>query len=134
MTIQRGPCGEKIGSIEDVPAKQATLADGTPVKGVTIRWLIAGSDGALTFAMRVFQAEPNSHIPAHKHPWEHEIFVLRGGMKVRIERNTYEVRERSFIFIPPNTEHEYFIGDEGVEFLCLIPLKPSVGEDYNPCK
>jgi quercetin dioxygenase-like cupin family protein len=46
----------------------------------------------------------------------------------------YEVTEGNFIFIPPNVVHEYWAGEKGVEFLCLIPLKPTVAEDYNPCK
>ena len=133
MAVIRGPCGEKIGTPSDVPAEDVVIA-GQKLQGVKIRWLIRDSDGARAFAMRYFTVEPGAHIPAHKHPYEHEIFVVKGSMKVRIGEKTYEVKEGNFIFIPPNAVHEYWAGDSGVEFLCLIPLKPTVDESYEPCK
>ncbi|ABM79957.1 cupin domain-containing protein [Hyperthermus butylicus] len=132
MPVLRGSCGEKIGRALDVEAEDVVIA-GRKLEGVRIRWLIRDSDGARAFAMRYFTMEPGSHIPGHKHPWEHEIFVIKGSMKVRIGSNTYDVGEGSFIFIPPNVEHEYWAGSEGAHFLCLIPLKPTVDENYDPC-
>ncbi|WP_236698193.1 cupin domain-containing protein [Pyrodictium occultum] len=131
--MERGPCGEKVGRAVDVEASEASVG-GEKLPGVYIRWLVSDKDGAPTFAMRMFTAEPGSHIPGHSHPWEHEIFVLSGSMRVRIGEREYAVGQGDFLYIPPNVHHEYFVGDKGVVFLCMIPLKPSVGEDYNPCK
>ena len=133
MPVERGPCGEKVGRTLDVEPQEATLKSGKKVEGVYVRWLISGKDGVPTFAMRLFTAEPGAHIPGHWHPWEHEIYVLRGSMRVKIGGKDYEVSAGSFIYIPPNIDHEYFVGKDGVEFLCIIPLKPSVDESYDPC-
>lgn len=134
LTVERGPCGEKVGRASDVEAKEATLGGGEKVPGVYIRWLISSEDGAPTFAMRLFTVEPGAHIPGHKHPWEHEIYVLRGSMRIRIGQREYSVSRGGFVYVPPNVEHEYFAGEDGVEFLCIIPLRPSVDGSYNPCK
>ena len=133
MPVLRGPCGEKVGPAKDVEAEDVVIA-GQKLEGVKIRWLIKDSDGAKAFAMRYFTLDPNAHIPAHKHPYEHEIYIVKGSARIRIEGKTYEVKEGYFLFIPPNAEHEYWAGSSGVEFLCLIPLKNTVDEKYNPCK
>ncbi len=122
----------KVGRALDVKPEPVEMG-GKVLKGVTIRWLIREVDGAKAFAMRLFEMEPNTVIPRHKHPWEHEIFVLSGSMTVTIEGKDYPVEEGHFLFIPPNAEHEYRAGPNGVRFLCMIPLKPTVPEDYKPC-
>jgi quercetin dioxygenase-like cupin family protein len=95
-----------------------------------IRVLIRIGDGAPTFAMRLFTVEKGGHIFAHKHPWEHEIFVLRGKGEIRISDRSYHVKEGYFIFIPPNVEHEYWNRGEGdLEFLCMIPHEPTAPEE-----
>ena len=47
--------------------------------GLTVRWVIAEKDGAPNFSMRVFEVKPGGHSPYHKHPWEHEVFILEGS-------------------------------------------------------
>ena len=123
----------KAGRALDVEPEPVEIG-GRRLDGVTIRWLIRETDGAKAFAMRLFEMEPHRHIPAHRHPWEHEIFVLSGSMRVRVGSETYEVGEGYYLFIPPNIEHEYWSGPSGARFLCMIPLKPTVPEDYEPCR
>ena len=133
--VTRGPCGEKVGRAADVEPIEARLSDGSVLEGVRLRWLISSDDGAPTFAMRLFEVEPGAVIPGHSHPWEHEIYVLEGSVRVCIENNCYELSAGDFIYIPPNTTHSYKAGSMGVRFLCLIPNKPSVPEDWAPpCK
>lgn len=129
---ERGPCGEKVGKASDVPPEEARLADGRAVPGVRIRWLVSAKDGAPTYAMRLFELEPGAPIPEHAHPWEHEIYVLDGSMTVWVEEEAYELRRDMFIYIPPKVRHRYLAGPEGARFLCVIPLRPSVGENWLP--
>ena len=120
----KGPSGEKIGRWDEVEAKpvEPEMAART-----TIRVLISDLDGAPTFIMRLFEIEPGGYIRAHKHPWEHEIFVLSGTGEIRIGNSVYRVSEGYFIYIPPNVEHEYWNRSNTVfRFLCLIPMRPSV--------
>ena len=57
--------------------------------GTTIQWLVGMN--APTFAMRRFNLEPGAHIKNHRHPWEHEIYVLEGSGIVAIDDRKYEV-------------------------------------------
>ena len=100
----------------------------------SIRWLIREDDGARAAAMRYFQILPGGKIFGHHHPWEHEIFVVRGAGKLRIGSKWYLVDQGTFIFIPPNVEHEYINeGNEPFEFICIIPLKPTAKEEVIKC-
>ncbi len=118
-----GPNGEKVGLSSEVRLEAVPKDMGV---GVFVRWLIKGEDGARAFAMRLFELEPGAHILPHKHPWEHEIYVLEGVGRVRIGGEHYDVGKDYFIFIPPNVEHEYWnTGESRLKFLCMIPLKPT---------
>ncbi len=122
-----GPCGEKVGYWETVEPKR--LDEKQAVK-TTVRWLIREEDGAKTFSMRLFEVEPEGHIRAHYHPWEHEIYVLDGVGEIRIGSRVYRVTKGFFIYIPPNVEHEYWnkSNDKTLRFLCIIPNKPTVDD------
>lgn len=109
----------KIEKSSDI-TKAAVTTEGA--KDVDIRWLITRDDGADNFAMRMFELQPGGHTPLHKHPYEHEVFVLEG-------RGTfvYEGKEHSFgpeyvIFVPAGGEHQFKnTGDSIIRMLCLIP-------------
>ncbi len=122
-------CGKAM-NYRDVKAENVgpDMAEGH----VTIRWLIAEKDGAKTFYMRLFEMSPKTRIKPHFHPWEHEIFILKGSGKLRIGKTWYNVKPDMFIFIPPNVEHAYEASDEGLMFLCLIPAKPTVEKTDKP--
>ena len=130
--VRRGPCGEVVGNYTGV-SEEKVVMNNVELKGVWIRWLIRGGE-ARGFAMRVFRIEPGAVIPAHTHPWEHGIFVLKGEGVVRIGRSRYVVRAGDYLLIPPNVEHEYVnVGNEDFEFICVIPSKATVDEKYDPC-
>ncbi len=95
-------------------------------EGVTIRWLIREEDGAKSFAMRYFRMKPGGKIKPHTHPWEHEIFVLKGKVRVMVGGREYVVSSGYFIYIPPNVMHGFSNEwDEDAEFLCMIPIRPT---------
>ncbi|MFQ6061115.1 MAG: cupin domain-containing protein, partial [Thermoplasmata archaeon] len=97
---------------------------GEGAKGVKVRWLITDEDGARNFAMRVFDVEPDGYTPFHEHDWEHEMFVLKGGGRIKTEEKEERFERGEFFFIPPGFKHQ-FINDkkETLRFLCLIPYK-----------
>ncbi len=93
-------------------------------EGVTIRWLITEKHGAPNFAMRHFEVAPGGHTPLHRHPWEHEVFVLCGTGTAMGGGREVPVRPGDFVFIPPNEEHQFNNdGDSCLAFICLIPTK-----------
>ena len=112
---------EKVMSYRDVEAKP--LPEDMAHK-TTIRWLITRADGGENFAMRYFSMEPGGWIKDHSHPWEHEIFIVRGRGILIVDGRRHEVSQGDFIFIPPNASHAYeALGDEPFEFICVIPDK-----------
>ncbi len=127
----KGLCGEIVAHYSLVEAEPVPSNMGI---GTTVRWLIKDEDGARAFAMRLFELEPNAKINPHRHPWEHEIFVLEGEGRVRVGSKWYDVSKGYFIFIPPNVEHEYVnTGPTNLSFLCMIPLKPTAEDKEVKC-
>lgn len=91
-------------------------------QGLTIRRVISGVDGATDFIMDVFEIRPGGHSAFHSHPWEHQVFVIRGaGVLVGAEGET-SFAEGDVIFVSPDEPHQFRnAGRSTVEFVCLIP-------------
>lgn len=93
-----------------------------PAKGVKVRWLITEEMGAPNFAMRQFSVEPGGSSPRHSHPWEHEVFILKGSGIVTGEDGEEPIKSGDVVFVPPDEEHQFInTGYEELSFLCLIP-------------
>lgn len=108
----------RIFDYQDVKAEE--VEEGS--KNVKVRWLITKDLGAKNFAMRWFEMAPNGFTPLHEHPWEHEVFVLKGKGIVKGSSGESEFKEGDVIFIPPNETHQFTNNsEENIEFLCLIP-------------
>ncbi len=89
---------------------------------VSVRWLITEEMGAPTFAMRIFEVEPGGYTPLHKHPWEHEVFVLEGKGELFDGNLAKRLREKDVVFVPPNEMHQFkSTGTAALKFICLIP-------------
>ena len=43
------------------------------------------------FVLRQFRIKKDSHTPLHKHPWEHEIYILKGKGIVVIGDEEHQV-------------------------------------------
>jgi quercetin dioxygenase-like cupin family protein len=90
--------------------------------GLTVRWVISEKDGAPNFSMRVMEIEPGGHSPFHSHPWEHEVFVLKGEGVLMQGETAVSIAEGDVIFIAPGERHQLTNPCEGnLEFICLIP-------------
>ena len=87
-----------------------------------VRWVIGKSEGAPNFAMRVIEFEPGAVFEAHRHPYEHEIFVLEGEGVAEGPDGEVEMRPGVALYIPPDELHGYRNTGEGVlRFICVIP-------------
>jgi quercetin dioxygenase-like cupin family protein len=126
--LHRGTVGGWAALVEHA-MKHAHWHDvaGEPVEAAgarkcRIRWLIAESDGAPNFCMRRFDLEPGGHTPRHRHPWEHEVYVLEGEGTVLGNGEENAFRAGDAVYVPPDEEH-FFAANRGcaVAFLCLIP-------------
>ncbi len=106
----------KRGSFKEV--------DDPKAKHVSMQVLISAQDGAPNFAMRIFQVKPGGFTPHHSHPWEHEVFILKGKGKLRVEEEEREFQYGDAIFVPPNLIHQFKNNAEDeLLFLCLIPAE-----------
>ncbi len=108
----------KIFNYRDIEAEEVE----EETENVKVRWLITKDIGAKNFAMRLFEIAPGGFTPLHEHPWEHEVFVLKGSGIVKSSTDEMEFKEGDVIFIPPNETHQFNNkSNESLEFLCLIP-------------
>jgi len=102
-------------------AKMPVKVEGA--ENVEIRVLISKADGAPTFAMRMFEIQPGGHTPLHRHPHEHEVFVLEGTGTFVHEGRSYPITREDVVFVPGDDEHCFKnTGKSILRFLCLVPL------------
>jgi quercetin dioxygenase-like cupin family protein len=100
---------------------ESKKADCCPSK-VQIRKLITKHTGATNFAMRLFEIEPEGNTPLHTHPWEHEVFILKGEGAVFDGKKATPFKADDVVFIPPDEMHQFNnTGNTLLKFLCLIP-------------
>lgn len=90
--------------------------------GTFVQWLWSKFDGVPTFSMRRFTVEPNGFIPLHKHPYEHEIYILSGKGTVFSEKEELPSEEGDTVYIHGDEQHGYKNpNSEPFIFLCVIP-------------
>jgi quercetin dioxygenase-like cupin family protein len=103
---------------QDVEAKSADEG----ASKLKVRWLITKEMGAPNFAMRLFEMEPQGHSPLHTHPWEHEVFVLKGEGILVGENKETKFKATDVIYVAPNEKHQFKNnGTMTLMFLCLVP-------------
>jgi len=114
-----------IRNIDSVTTKPMDMPG---VKGVKMAIMCGREDGAPTFSLRQFQVEPGGHTPRHSHDYEHEVFVVGGSGTVLLEGQERPVRSGDVILVPPDQEHQFKSGNEGLRFLCLVPVTRNCGD------
>ncbi len=108
----------KIIHYTDVAAENP----GGETQGVTIRWVISEEDGAPNYYMRVFEIAPEGYSPQHRHPWEHEIYILSGEGEMVAEDGATAVGPGTAVFIPGEELHQIRNpGGQLLRFICTIP-------------
>ena len=91
-------------------------------KGVTKQVLIGPEHGAPNFATRLFTVAPGGHTPLETHPWEHEVFVLRGEGVARSDSEQRPFGPGDAILVLPDEEHQFRnTGADELAFICVIP-------------
>ncbi|QAA76841.1 MAG: hypothetical protein BIP78_1075 [Candidatus Bipolaricaulis sibiricus] len=109
---------------ETAAVKGTDLSNADEIVGVFKRVLIGPADGAPTFAVRLFTLSPGGHTPAHTHPFEHGVVVLRGRGTVLTTAGLVPIQAGSVVFVPPGDYHQFrCAGSEPLEFLCVIPVQ-----------
>lgn len=87
------------------------------------RLLIGPKDGAPTFAVRLFSVAPGGHTPAHAHPYEHGVLVLRGQGEVLTPQGPKPIGPGTVVFVKPSEFHGFRNpGPEPLEFVCIVPV------------
>lgn len=114
-----------IRNIDEV-AETAPTIEG--VKGVKMAIMVGRDDGAPNFSLRSFRVEPRGHSPRHAHDYEHEVFIVDGEGEVLLHGDYRPIKQGDVVFVPPDHEHQFRAGDQGLRFLCLVPATRNCGE------
>jgi quercetin dioxygenase-like cupin family protein len=109
----------KIAHYKETPPEPVGEADAS---GITVRWVISEKDGAENFSMRVFEVAPGGCSSFHKHPWEHEVFILEGTVALVQEEKVTSCSKGDVVFIGPGERHQLKNPtEEMAAFICLVP-------------
>jgi quercetin dioxygenase-like cupin family protein len=99
-------------------------------KGTSMQILVS-SEEAPNFALRRFIMEPHGGIPKHTNLVEHEQYILKGSAAVEIGDQSFKVTAGDSVYIPSGEPHSYTAGEEGFEFICVVPNKEDKIEIVN---
>lgn len=95
----------------------------TAAPGVTMHIVAGPAEKAPTFVMRVFEFEPNTAMPFHAHPWEHEVFIAEGKGALRSSDKQTPVQEGDCVTILPNEQHSFMnTSKQPMRIVCVVPL------------
>ena len=95
--------------------------------GNSIWWLLSEKIGVPNFELRYFEIKKDMHTSCASHPWEHEIFIVKGMGLLKgkdLEGRTFEreLKPQDAAYIAPNETHQLFnCGREAFGFVCVIP-------------
>jgi len=99
-------------------------------QGALKRIIFGESDGAPTFAMRVFDVPVGGASSHHAHDFEHEVLILEGEGVVKGDNGDIPFSQNTALLIPPNELHQLVnTGTSMLRFVCMVPLH---GEDGYP--
>jgi quercetin dioxygenase-like cupin family protein len=110
-----------------ITVKHADSVEAVPVQmegaeNVSLRMLVGESEGAPTFLMRQFDVAPGGHTPLHRHPWEHECYILAGRGVLHTGEEDRPFQAGDCLFIAGRELHQFHnTADELLQFLCLVP-------------
>ena len=85
--------------------------------------LIALDDHPPTCTMSYSEIYPDKTSTHHTHPWEHEVYILKGSGTLVCDGKEYPVREGDAIFIPGDVDH-YTLNNGGQGVMRRIEINP----------
>ncbi len=103
------------------------------VDGASMAVMVGKGDGAPNFATRLFQVEPGGHTPHHSHDFEHEVFVVSGEGTILLDEDEHPIKAGDVIYVEANRVHQFRSGNEGMRFLCMVPMHRQSGEPTPGC-
>ena len=103
-----------------------TNVDKTPFNktksGNKIWWLLGKEIGVPNYEMRYFEIPPGNKTSPGSHPWEHEVFVIKGKGMVKGSNEEHTLTVGDAVYIAPNEYHQFINnGEEPFGFICVIP-------------
>jgi quercetin dioxygenase-like cupin family protein len=108
--------------VKNAEEVEKSVVEMDQVEGTYIQWLASKTDGAPNFAMRRFTMEPGGKIGLHGHPWEHEIYILKGRGVAFTKEERVDIKSGDVLYIPGDEPHGYDnTGDEDLMFICMVP-------------
>ena len=91
--------------------------------GVIMRIVAGTAEKAPTFVMRVFEIEPGNNTPHHTHPWEHEMFVVKGEGTLKSSDTEKALKKGDVIMVLPDEQHGISnTGKDLLTVICVVPL------------
>src|SRR5437870_6748652 len=100
-------------------------------KSTKVRYLIDQRHGANNFYLRIYEIGPGGQTPHDQHPYEHEVYVLRGRAKLLTMVNDvptlWDVEEGDVVFIAPNHVHQCSNPNDGTA-LVVFPKGAGGGQ------
>jgi len=92
------------------------------VEGAEISWPIRAPGDAPNFSMRVVRVAPGGRIGLHEHPYEHEVYVIRGELTLDGPQGSIPASAGDVCYVEPAVTHGFTnTGSGALEFICVIP-------------
>ena len=85
--------------------------------------LVALDDNPTTCTLSYSRIEPGKTSSHHIHPWEHEVYVIKGSGTLICDGKEYPVKEGDAMFIPGNVDH-YTLNYGGQGDILRIEINP----------
>ena len=85
--------------------------------------LININDQPPTTTLSYSHIQPGETSSHHIHPWEHEVFIIKGSGTLVCDGVNYPVRAGDAMYIPPNVDH-YTLNDGGEGDIERIEINP----------
>jgi quercetin dioxygenase-like cupin family protein len=90
--------------------------------GASIWWLLSEEDGTPHFELRYFELEGGQKTSGRPHPFEHEVYVIKGRGRIEGDDGIEEIQQGDAILIFPDEKHRFVnTGDDILGFICIIP-------------
>jgi quercetin dioxygenase-like cupin family protein len=85
-------------------------------------WL---EDNPPTCTMTYSEIYPDKTSSHHIHPWEHEVYIIKGVGTLVCDGKEHPVKEGDAIFVPPNVDH-YTLNNGGQGVIRRIEINPLI--------
>src|ERR671923_1032986 len=113
--------GQEVNAVEPVIRNFRSIY--TP-EGPAAR-LISLDDNPPTCTMSYSEIYPNKTSTHHTHPWEHEVYIIKGSGTLVCDGKEHPVREGDAVFIPGGVDH-YTLNNGGQGVMRRIEINPLI--------